>query len=131
MRDIKFRGLPARGEKKEWVYGFITEPNGPGEGIAMMDTDNHGERWQVDMNTVGEYTGFKDKDGKEIYEGDILEFTDGSKVKCVAEYWLDGFSAKDLRHNEIRYTLSAINDGTRVVGNIYENPEILKEGKRK
>lgn len=126
MREIKFRALQARPlpGKQHFVYGQITEPNGPAKGVAMMDV-GHGERWQVDMNTVGQYTGLKDKTGKEIYEGDIVD--DGEHIYDIR--W-DKDEARFMAAN----TLSSVfwvpmgwYDDFKVIGNIHETPELLEK----
>jgi len=76
-----------------------------------------------------QYTGLKDKNGKEIYEGDILSFGNWSDTKkpCLFKvYWnaeSASFDTWDLRHNKWGGQLDAFSE---VIGNIYENPELLE-----
>lgn len=73
MREIKFRGR--RLDNGEWVYGyFIKLSDGVCRIFSPMKDTTQGEfyNWQVDPATVGQFTGHRDKKGREIYEGDIL-----------------------------------------------------------
>ncbi len=82
---------------------------------------------------IMQYTGLKDKNGKEIYEGDILKYNfpyDGrlkhiSPVKFVETE--ASFGIKDRYENEIPLYRIATNNYFEVIGNIYENPELLEE----
>lgn len=128
MRTIKFRGL--RVNRREWVYStesFVQTD----EGICM---GLYNEEKDVIPDTVGQFTGLYDKDGKEIYEGDILQlkYSDGSYHSSSVYYAQQkGYWAVDVSINE-RIILGYI-DRTKlvVIGNIHDNPEMLKKEVRK
>ena len=121
-REIKFRGINRN--SNHWVYGcFVRYPNG---GVAICNSE--GSAFEVYPYTVGQYTGLKDKNGTEIYEGDILidEYFD-LHLKMV---WFDGcfklhgkgFHLPDVIPAYERLQLG----GVKIVGNIHNNPELYQ-----
>lgn len=120
MRTIKFR---ARNLDGEWRYGFYVEEerqtiNGFEKKHFIV---NDGHRY-VDPSTVGQFTGLLDKDGKEIYEGDILQETDSGKTVLVV-YEAPEFCYAD---NIFGYRFLNLPENFSVIGNIHDNPELLR-----
>ena len=87
--------------------------------------DENGYVWSIDKNTVGQFTGMKDKNGKEIYEGDAVEAIryDGLVVTGVVEF-------RDCSFVIITGYLTIytwLDYQIEVIGNIHDNPELLVE----
>lgn len=123
MREIKFRGK--RLDNGEWLYGSLVILNGR---YFIFDDAN---RHEVDPTTVGEFTGLKDKNGKEIYEGDIIGGSNGS---INGRYWpfqiiiewdeaACGFNTPNWGYMDSTHFFE-------IKGNIHDNPEFLKGGEQ-
>lgn len=69
-----------------------------------------------------QFTGLTDKNGKDVYEGDILAW---SIHHCEVTYWRDGFSAFSHSEGKEFGVFALLNQGAEAIGNIYENPELL------
>lgn len=125
MREILFRGKFGN----EWKYGYLTiEPRG----LAIKEpyVNAASNIWHIDTKTVGQYTGLNDKNGNKIFEGDIVDFLDRSDG--------DGYGVVRYDENETEFEFESDNicrslgrhyypKDIEVIGNIYDNPELLKE----
>lgn len=76
-----------------------------------------------------QYTGLKDKNGKEIYEGDIVQdHRKDTRFKVIFDITDDGSGFYGLDLTEMGYGINLRNSSVRVIGNIYENPELINKG---
>ncbi len=166
MRTIKFRGK--RSDNEEWAHGSLTsdrdrcyisesifimekeieneeEVEENGEFPIFMDGLKLGMFYPVKPETVGQFTGLTDKNRKEIYEGDVIEFTVNPSFyinaklgdRYIIEYYGAGFFMKPINWKMRKidaqnyvgllppYQTSNMSNHYEVIGNLHENPELL------
>ena len=153
MREILFRGK--RLDNGDWVEGYLYEHEPPLVGIVSEKDEPEASKWfiartgfadwnmprpvelvEVDPSTVGQYTSLKDKNGKRIFEGDVLKryyddlYADDAVIEHVV-WFNNGWCANDVT-NMTYEAYSIFKDDVipyaEIIGNIHDNPEFLKEG---
>lgn len=126
-REIKFRGISIQTGK--WVYGYLYTIENVEHYIleqcvlGLLHTE-------VIPETVGQFTGLKDRNKNEIYEGDILKgcYVNGHDAKIIYDH--SCFCVYSLRKDIISYDtfriMSYSVQTSIIIGNIHQNPELLK-----
>ena len=124
-RQLKFRGK--RVDNGEWVYGDLIQYESGEVSIFSKNLSKYGyeatemyKRDRIIPETVGQYTGLTDKNGKEIYEGDI---PDGYGAVFFSNEYLGYFA--ESNEFECGYPICDI-PIIEIIGNIHENPELLE-----
>ena len=137
MRQIKFRGKSLK--NKKWVYGDLMRNICATRIVRYKEIYNqsmHRADWEyieVDDSTVGQYTGLTDRNGREIYEGDIIrygefiyhvvEFKHGMFGYTLPDGWFVGYGGNS------NFSFNPLDKSKEheVVGNIHDNPELIEK----
>jgi len=129
MREILFRGK--RIDTGGWINGFYAElTDGTGQGVEHWIFTGEGgygiptdilfyRQYLINPETVGQYTGFKDLNESRIFEGDIIE--DESRMAALVVFEEGSFFA-DYDGYEPQY----LGDWGEIIGNVFDNPELLE-----
>lgn len=112
MREILFRGYNKIQNK--WYYGMLDKFDN-----KYLINDGSGTKSFVDEDSIGQYTGFEDMNGKRIFEGDIVSNNNVNVAQIIFNdgCWYIKYDDKE------RYELSDANDIIHVVGNVYEEQQ--------
>lgn len=144
QREIKFRAK--RKDNNKWAFGDLVKDNAGGAWIETNlqtwrencdDVDAFGSRLYVDIDSVGQFTGLTDKNGREIYEGDIIKFHFMTSSPSTSELFPTKKFFGEITTNKYnQWTI--LSDGLEIhienaikygeiIGNIYDNKELLEE----
>jgi len=141
MREILFIGK--RKDNGEWIKGHLIRYKDGGCGIIPSEAKVHicadnpkfiqTVCYEVIPETVGEYTGLKDKNGKKIFEGDIVKACRGKDIEKGIVYYDERIGAYAVLYNDENinllfdiFTSKDSNVYIEIVGNIHDNPELLE-----
>ena len=136
MREILFRGK--RTDNGEWVEGYLCKKYSPmmlphDRDAIMYKTEYDVRMWKPDYmtaevipETIGQYTGLTDKNGKRIFEGDVVELTfkSGGQYKGEVVFHNGGFCV-EISNTFVCLQKAPVYD-FEYLGNIHDNPELLK-----
>jgi len=128
MREIEFRGK-AKFDDDMWMYGYYKYNRK--NNLARIEWVNDFGEWSDEFvipETVGQYTGLKDKNGVKIFEGDIILWPSDANVYAVVYITeVASFVGRCKTKNDFEYLDNGIgeNQSLKVIGNIHDNSELF------
>ena len=125
MREILFRGK--RTDNGEWIYGDIFRHDGVISYIWQHPADGSMLCYNLDPSTIGQYTGLKDKNGKKVFEGDIVRKTnEGRHPKIfIANIRTCFYTNEEVYYSPFDHFTESCE--YEIIGNIHDNPELLEK----
>lgn len=137
-RQIKFRGKDLI--HNQWIYGGLAEDRN--NNVVILPKNDWRKGGCVNEDTVGQFSERSDNTGKEIYEADIIRTPLGNivivefgykehvvknqKLNIFEKYACYGWLARNVKNNHVDFLDDSIIKG-EVIGNIHDNPELLKK----
>lgn len=124
MREILFRGK--RVDNKRWVQGYLSFVYWDVPEKARIYSPDEARRFDVITETVGQYTGLKDLHGTKIFEGDVVK---SIAAWYVVEFENGGYGLRPFGKGKLIPIMGHGNfneNEVEVIGNIHDNPELLK-----
>ena len=125
MREIKFRCWDV--ENKEMLDVQELDYRDSYNGNPMIRPTMYSDYFDTEEMILMQYTGLHDKNGKEIYEGDIVKIF--YYITNEDETEVERYDIKEIKYDEIlcKYNIDKF-DNLEVIGNIYDNPDLLEKG---
>lgn len=125
MEEILFRGKLVK--NGEWAHGSLFVDDKKEKHEILVGYTNYRIAWEVEPFTVGQFTGLTDKNGKRIFEGDIVRYMNNDIMVVVWNKESASFACA-YSYINFNYCATLINGHMylEVIGNIHDNPELLE-----
>lgn len=137
MREILFRGIARDFNSRDWFYGSLLDKVYGGYPAILTDAaiEDDGTLFvqpiYVERDSIGQYTGLKDKNGKKIFEGDLTYYPWSPGKVLMKVVFIDGefrlYPVKNYDFKVWDIRICGEQDNIEVIGNIYDNPELLED----